>query len=100
MYEAWLKSAAYRYKDLRSRARAKWEKKSQLDNRIKKDVWLSWIVEWKTPECQKKTEVKRKNRKGGANGNKYPATHTSGSASHRKTAAILVRLWIQCSKSY
>lgn len=93
VYEAWLKSASHRYKDLRSRARAKWEKKNQLDNRIGDDVWLSWIGEWKTPECQKKTELKRKNRKGGAEGNVYPATHTSGSASYRKTAAMLVSLW-------
>ncbi|KAK1372693.1 hypothetical protein POM88_028886 [Heracleum sosnowskyi] len=89
VYEAWQKSVAYRYKDLRSRAREKWEKKKQLDNRIGKDVWLSWIEEWKTPECQKKTEIKRDNRKGGVVRNDYPATHTAGSSSHRKTAARL-----------
>ncbi|KAK1361058.1 hypothetical protein POM88_045532 [Heracleum sosnowskyi] len=89
VYEAWQKRAADRYKDLRSRARGKWEKKKQLDNRIGKDVWLSWIEEWKTPECQKKTEIKRNNRKGGVVRNNYPATHTAGSSSHRKTAARL-----------
>lgn len=89
IYQAWLKSAADRYKDLRSRARAKWEKKNQLDNRIGKDVWLSWIEEWKTSECVTKTETKRNNCKGGAQGNDYPAIHTAGSSSHRKTAALL-----------
>ncbi|KAK1359004.1 hypothetical protein POM88_043478 [Heracleum sosnowskyi] len=92
VYEAWQKSAAYRYKDLRSRARGKWEKKKQLDNRIGKDVWLSWIEEWKTPECQKKTEIKRDNRKGGVVRNDYPATHTAGSSSHRKTEARLEKI--------
>ncbi|KAK1393457.1 hypothetical protein POM88_012513 [Heracleum sosnowskyi] len=89
VYEAWRKSVAYRYKYLRSRAHAKWEKKKQLDNRIGKDVWLSWIEEWKTPEFQKKTEIKRDNRKGGVVRNDYPTTHTAGSSSHRKTAARL-----------
>lgn len=89
VYQAWLKSAADRFKDLRSRARAKWEKKNELDNRIGKDVWLSWIEEWKTPDCMTKTKIKRENRKGGANGTNYPATHTGGSSSHRKTAAVL-----------
>ncbi|KAK1400355.1 hypothetical protein POM88_010218 [Heracleum sosnowskyi] len=89
IYQAWLQSASHRYKDLRSRARAKWEKKNQLDNRIGKNVWLSWIEEWKTPECMAKTEIKRNNRKGGADVNEYPATHTWGSSSARKTAALL-----------
>ncbi|KAK1402917.1 hypothetical protein POM88_002522 [Heracleum sosnowskyi] len=89
VYQAWLQSASHRYKDLRSRARAKWEKKNQLDNRIGKNVWLSWIEEWKTPECMAKTEIKRNNRKGGADVNEYPATHTGGSSSARKTAALL-----------
>ncbi|KAK1398300.1 hypothetical protein POM88_008163 [Heracleum sosnowskyi] len=36
-----------------------------------------------------KTETKRNNRKGGVVRNDYPATHTVGSSSHRKTAARL-----------
>ncbi|KAK1401613.1 hypothetical protein POM88_001218 [Heracleum sosnowskyi] len=58
-------------------------------SRIGKNVWLSWIEEWKTPECMAKTEIKRNNRKGGADVNEYPATHTGGSSSARKTAALL-----------
>ncbi|KAL8115495.1 hypothetical protein AgCh_022119 [Apium graveolens] len=84
-----MKSASNHYKDLRSRARAKWEKKKKLDNRIGNYVWNKWIEEWKTLECQKKTELKSINRKGGAEGNDYPTTHNVGSASHRKIAAML-----------
>ncbi|KAK1378583.1 hypothetical protein POM88_025327 [Heracleum sosnowskyi] len=83
VYQAWIQSASHRYKDLCSRAR------DQLDNRIGKNVWLSWIEEWKTPECMAKTEIKRNNRKGGADVNEYPATHTGGSSSARKTTTLL-----------
>ncbi|KAK1402563.1 hypothetical protein POM88_002168 [Heracleum sosnowskyi] len=91
----WLLNASV---DLRSRAHAKWEKKNQLDNRIGKNVWLSWIEEWKTPECMAKTEIKRNNRKGGADVNEYPATHTGGSSSARKTAALLEKIKALCDE--
>ncbi|KAK1377005.1 hypothetical protein POM88_033198 [Heracleum sosnowskyi] len=86
MYKAFLKNAAIRYKDLRSRARAHWETKPELSNRIGRDVWLSWIEEWKTPECRAKSEKKRQNRRGGLDDGDYPATHTGGSASGRTHA--------------
>ncbi|KAK1369544.1 hypothetical protein POM88_035636 [Heracleum sosnowskyi] len=38
MYKAFLKNAAIRYKDLRSRARAHWETKPELSNRIGRDA--------------------------------------------------------------
>lgn len=93
IYEGFMKNAAIRYKDLRSRARAHWEKNSELDNRIGKDVWLSWIEDWKTPDCQAKSKRKRENRKGGADQESYPPTHTGGSASSRTIAARLARDW-------
>ncbi|KAK1357992.1 hypothetical protein POM88_051248 [Heracleum sosnowskyi] len=93
MYKAFFKNAAIRYKDLRSRARAHWETKPELSNKIGRDVWLSWIEEWKTPECRAKSEKKRQNRRGGVDDGDYPATHTGGSASGRTHTARLAEKW-------
>lgn len=51
-------------------------------------VWLRWVEFWKTPNFQVKSNTQKKNRKGGAD--KYPPTHTGGSASLRTHAAVLV----------
>ncbi|KAK1370788.1 hypothetical protein POM88_036880 [Heracleum sosnowskyi] len=54
---------------------------------------LSWIEEWKTPECRAKSEKKRQNRRVGVDDGDYPATHTGGSASGRTHTARLAEKW-------
>lgn len=89
IFAAWLKSAAQRYTDLRSNARRDWEK-GKLNNRIGQEVWLCWIEDWKSPEFQTKSKIKKSNRRGGVEGDgPYPGTHTSGSASHRLLSSRL-----------
>ncbi|KAK1373880.1 hypothetical protein POM88_030073 [Heracleum sosnowskyi] len=89
IYATWLKSAALRFTDLRSNARKDWEN-GKMNNRIGQDVWLSCIENWKTPEFQAKSKIKKSNRKGGVEGDvPYPGTHTSGSVSHRLLATRL-----------
>ncbi|KAK1366437.1 hypothetical protein POM88_041998 [Heracleum sosnowskyi] len=86
IYAAWLKGAALHFTDMRSNARKDWEN-GKMNNRIGQDVWLSWIENWKTPEFQAKSKIKKSNRKGGVEGDvPYPGTHTSGSVSHRLLA--------------
>ena len=89
IYKAWSKKASLRYSSFCSDAQAKWEK-GQQDNRIAMHVWLRWVEFWKTPDFQVKSTTQKKNRKGGAE--KYPPTHTGGSASLRTHAAVLVCL--------
>ncbi|KAK1387558.1 hypothetical protein POM88_015736 [Heracleum sosnowskyi] len=53
-------------------------------------MWLSWIEDWKSPEFQTKSKIKKSNRRGGVEGDgPYPGTHTSGSASHRLLSSRL-----------
>ena len=59
-------------------------------------VWLRWVEFWKTPDFQVKSTTQKKNRKGGAD--KYPPTHTGGSASLRTHAAVLVSFDISLKK--
>ncbi|KAK1403709.1 hypothetical protein POM88_003314 [Heracleum sosnowskyi] len=89
IYATWLKNVALRFTDLRSNARKDWEN-GKMNNRIGQDVWLSWIENWKTPEFQAKSKIKKSNRKGGVEGDvPYPGTHTSDSVSHRLLATRL-----------
>ncbi|KAK1389980.1 hypothetical protein POM88_018158 [Heracleum sosnowskyi] len=89
VYAAWLKSAPQRYTNLRCKARQLWEA-GRLSNRIGQNVWKSWIANWKSPEFQAKSKIKKSNRKGGVDGDgPYPPTHTGGSKSHSSYAADL-----------
>ncbi|KAK1368587.1 hypothetical protein POM88_034679 [Heracleum sosnowskyi] len=89
IFVAWLKGVALRFTDLRSNARKDWEN-GKMNNIIGQDVWLSWIENWKTPEFQAKSKIKKSNRKGGVEADvPYPGTHTSGSVSHRLLATRL-----------
>ncbi|KAK1356983.1 hypothetical protein POM88_050239 [Heracleum sosnowskyi] len=90
IYEGFMKSATNCFKYLRSRARGGWERTSELDNMIGRDVWLSWIEDWKTTKCQAKSERKKQNRRGGVDQGSNPPIHTGGSAFGRTVAARLV----------
>ncbi|KAK1401363.1 hypothetical protein POM88_000968 [Heracleum sosnowskyi] len=90
VYAAWLKSAPQRYTNLRCKARQAWED-GRLNNRIGQDVWKSWIEDWKSPEFQAKSKIKKSNRMGGVDGDgPYPPTHTGGSKSHSWYVEYLV----------
>ncbi|WOG84325.1 hypothetical protein DCAR_0103508 [Daucus carota subsp. sativus] len=88
IHKAWAKKASVRYTNFCSDARARWEKGGQ-DSRVAMHVWLRWVEFWKTPNFQVKSNTQKKNRKGGAD--KYPPTHTGGSASLRTHAAVLAK---------
>ncbi|XP_074324507.1 uncharacterized protein LOC141661404 [Apium graveolens] len=62
--------------------------KKEESNKIGRDVWDKWAQQWKTPEFKKKSEIQKKNRKGGDG---QPSTHTCGSCSHRTHAADLAK---------
>ncbi|KAK1401042.1 hypothetical protein POM88_000647 [Heracleum sosnowskyi] len=57
---------------------------------IRQDLWKSWIEDWKSPEFQAKSKIKKSNCMGGIDGDgPYPQTHTGGSKSHSSYVAYL-----------
>lgn len=90
IYQGWLANARRKYSEICCVARSIWEKHEQPDNRISRDVLLSWIEFWKTPNFQKKSEIQKNNRSSGVDG--HLSTHTSGSTSHRTVAARMVSM--------
>lgn len=87
VYDAWLSSARLRYSEICCSARRAWEENRTRNNRIGRDVWLSWVQYWNTPSFKEKSEIQKKNRRSGVDG--HPSTHTGGSASHKVHAARL-----------
>ncbi|KAK1368171.1 hypothetical protein POM88_034263 [Heracleum sosnowskyi] len=87
VYDAWLNSARLQYSGICCSARRTWEENRTRNNRIGRDVWLSWVQYWNTPSFKEKSEIQKKNRSSGVDG--HPSTHTGGSASHKVHAARL-----------
>nr|GLL37518.1 uncharacterized protein LOC109156624 [Ipomoea trifida] len=86
VYNAWEMKAKIRYADYISRLR-----KNPRPVYIPPEIWTKWNEVWNSEEGKKKTELAKKNRRGGVLNGVAQSTHTTGSTPHVKVAAQLER---------
>nr|GMC48952.1 uncharacterized protein LOC109156624 [Ipomoea batatas] len=84
VYNAWEMKAKIRYADYISRLR-----KNSRPVYISPEIWTKWNEVWNSEEGKKKTELAKKNRRGGVLNGVAQSTHTTGSTPHVKVAAQL-----------
>nr|GLL45474.1 uncharacterized protein LOC109155276 isoform X2 [Ipomoea trifida] len=84
VYNAWEMKAKIRYVDYLSRLR-----KNPRLVYIPPEIWTKWNEVWNSEEGKKKTELAKKNRRGGILNGVAQSTHTTGSTPHVKVAAQL-----------
>nr|GMC64443.1 uncharacterized protein LOC109155276 isoform X2 [Ipomoea batatas] len=90
VYNAWEMKAKIRYADYISRLR-----KNQRSVYIPPEIWTKWNEVWNSEEGKKKTELAKKNRRGGVLNGVAQSTHTTGSTPHVKVAAQLEQVAMQ-----
>nr|GLL39880.1 uncharacterized protein LOC109173928 [Ipomoea trifida] len=84
VYNVWEMKAKIRYADYISRLR-----KNPRPVYIPPEIWTKWNEVWNSEEGKKKTELAKKNRRGGVLNGVAQSTHTTGSTPHVKVAAQL-----------
>nr|GMD40855.1 uncharacterized protein LOC111894883 [Ipomoea batatas] len=90
VYNAWEMKAKIRYADYISRLR-----KNPRPVYIPPEIWTKWNEVWNSEEGKKKTELAKKNRRGGVLNGVAQSTHTTGSTPHVKVAAQLEQVATQ-----
>ncbi|XP_031091025.1 uncharacterized protein LOC115996022 [Ipomoea triloba] len=90
VYNAWEMKAKIRYADYISRL-----KKNTRHVYIPPEIWTKWDEVWNSEKGKKKTELAKKNRRGGVLNGVAQSTHTTGSTPHIKVAAQLEQVATQ-----
>nr|GMC66417.1 uncharacterized protein LOC109166774 [Ipomoea batatas] len=86
VYNAWEMKAKIKYADYISRLR-----KNSRHVYISPEIWTKWNEVWNSEEGKKKTELAKKNRRGGVLNGVAQSTHTTRSTPHVKVVAQLKR---------
>ncbi|XP_019158533.1 PREDICTED: uncharacterized protein LOC109155304 [Ipomoea nil] len=95
VYNAWEIKAKRRYADYISRIR-----KKLRPPYVPPEIWIKWNDVWNSEEGKKKTELAKKNRRGGVLTGVAQSTHTTGSTPHVKVAAQLEGQLGHCPSYY